>query len=222
MTSGERALGQRRGVGAAEASGTARAACSCAGSSLRSLARSQPLWTNVSLPSGRTSVIVACRSTSGVEDLIHSLDRAARRRSSCPRRAARSRTRRAVPAGFWVQLYGGVAFHRPPVPPPVSPVKSVGGRAVLFHGEGVAVAASVGLPSVSAPPAPRYQERACVPGTGNVENECSNPGSGLPGRRAAGAVVEQDRGPAAAARTPRARRRSSARTGSGRSAASRR
>src|SRR5450432_1740075 len=36
--------------------------------SLRSLARIQPFWTNVSLPSGRTSLIVACRSTSGVDD----------------------------------------------------------------------------------------------------------------------------------------------------------
>src|SRR5436190_14815642 len=36
--------------------------------SLRSLARSQPFWTNVSFPSGRTSLIVACRSTSGVDD----------------------------------------------------------------------------------------------------------------------------------------------------------
>src|SRR5438876_4132289 len=36
--------------------------------SLRSLARIQPFCTNVSLPSGRTSLIVACRSTSGVDD----------------------------------------------------------------------------------------------------------------------------------------------------------
>src|SRR5438309_7773355 len=36
--------------------------------SLRSLARSQPFWTNVSFPSGRTSLIVTCRSTSGVDD----------------------------------------------------------------------------------------------------------------------------------------------------------
>src|SRR5207248_3067154 len=37
--------------------------------SLRSLARIQPFWTNVSLPSGRTSLTVAWRSTSGVDDL---------------------------------------------------------------------------------------------------------------------------------------------------------
>src|SRR6476661_974888 len=36
--------------------------------SLRSLARIQPFWTNVSFPPGRTSLIVACRSTSGVDD----------------------------------------------------------------------------------------------------------------------------------------------------------
>ena len=34
-------------------------------SSLRMLARTQPPWTKTSLPSGRTSLIVACRSTSG-------------------------------------------------------------------------------------------------------------------------------------------------------------
>src|SRR5437868_4231338 len=36
--------------------------------SLRSLARIQPFWTNVSFPSGRTSLIVASRSTSGLVD----------------------------------------------------------------------------------------------------------------------------------------------------------
>ena len=39
--------------------------------SLRSLARSQPFWTKVSLPSGRTSLTVAWKSTFGVEDLTH-------------------------------------------------------------------------------------------------------------------------------------------------------
>jgi hypothetical protein len=39
--------------------------------SSRSLARIQPFWTNVSFPSGRTSLIVAWRSTSGVEDCTH-------------------------------------------------------------------------------------------------------------------------------------------------------
>src|SRR4051794_12684064 len=39
--------------------------------SARSLARIQPSCTKVSLPSGRTSLIVAWRSTSGVDDLTH-------------------------------------------------------------------------------------------------------------------------------------------------------
>ncbi len=39
--------------------------------SLRSLARSHPFWTNVSLPSGRTSLTVAWRSTSGVDERSH-------------------------------------------------------------------------------------------------------------------------------------------------------
>src|SRR5438105_12976771 len=38
---------------------------------LRRLARIQPFWTNVSLPSGLTSLTVAWRSTSGVDDLTH-------------------------------------------------------------------------------------------------------------------------------------------------------
>src|ERR1700719_1801933 len=39
--------------------------------SLRSLARIPPFWTNTSLPSGRTSLIMACRSTSEVEERTH-------------------------------------------------------------------------------------------------------------------------------------------------------
>src|SRR5438876_3737640 len=41
--------------------------------SLRRLARIQPFWTNVSLPSGRTSLTVAWRSTSGADDLTQRL-----------------------------------------------------------------------------------------------------------------------------------------------------
>ena len=41
--------------------------------SLRSLARIQPFWTKVSLPSGRTSLTVAWRSTSGVDDFTQRL-----------------------------------------------------------------------------------------------------------------------------------------------------
>src|SRR3954462_12070280 len=39
--------------------------------SLRSLARRKPFCTNVSLPSALTSLTVASRSTSGVDDLTH-------------------------------------------------------------------------------------------------------------------------------------------------------
>src|SRR5438132_13229313 len=39
--------------------------------SLRSLARIQPFCTNVSLPSGRTSLTVTWRSTSRVDDFTH-------------------------------------------------------------------------------------------------------------------------------------------------------
>src|SRR5438270_5909729 len=39
--------------------------------SVRSLPRIQPFWTNVSLPSGLTSLTVAWKSTSGVDDLTH-------------------------------------------------------------------------------------------------------------------------------------------------------
>src|ERR1700756_2436083 len=38
---------------------------------LRSLARNQPFWTKVSLPSALTSLTVARRSTSGVDDSTH-------------------------------------------------------------------------------------------------------------------------------------------------------
>src|SRR5438477_10450421 len=41
--------------------------------SLRSLARSHPFWTKVSLPSGLTSVIVAWRSTFGLDERTHRL-----------------------------------------------------------------------------------------------------------------------------------------------------
>jgi hypothetical protein len=42
-------------------------------SSLRSLVRSQPLWTKVSLSSGRTSDTVTCRSTLGAAAWIQPL-----------------------------------------------------------------------------------------------------------------------------------------------------
>src|SRR4029077_15521640 len=56
-------------VGIGSRGGLSRLNMWCASvESLRSLARIQPFWTNVSFPPGRTSLIVACRSTSGVDD----------------------------------------------------------------------------------------------------------------------------------------------------------
>ena len=60
-----------RGIGETSASRRLRTGSSSvllAASSLRSLARTQPPCTKVSLPSGRTSLIVACRSTFGVDE----------------------------------------------------------------------------------------------------------------------------------------------------------
>ena len=56
--------------------------------SLRSLARIQPFWTKVSLPSGRTSLTVAWRSTSGVDDFTQRLTAPA---ADCGRVAAERR-----------------------------------------------------------------------------------------------------------------------------------
>src|SRR4051812_45781751 len=97
-------------------------------SSLRSLARNQPPCTNVSLPSGLTSLIVAWRSTLGLDERIQ----------TCAAPAPSTvvfalsglvRYDTALPAGGGSHLYGGVAVHSPPSPAAVSPVKSVGGRA---------------------------------------------------------------------------------------------
>src|SRR5437763_1540947 len=93
-----------------------------AGSSLRSFALTHPFCTNVSLPSGRTSLIVAWRSTFGVEERTHTCT------APAPITVVLAPSRlvkyeRALPAGFCVHWYGGVAVHRPPVPPAVSPVK---------------------------------------------------------------------------------------------------
>jgi hypothetical protein len=72
------------------------------GSSFRSLARSQPFCTNVSLPSGRSSEIVACRSTSPVEALIHSCAAPAPNTTVLDRSGADTNDTE-VPAGLWFQ-----------------------------------------------------------------------------------------------------------------------
>ena len=100
--------------------------------SLRSLARIQPSCTNVSLPSGRTSLTVAWRSTSGVEDFTH--------RCTAPPPIATvllfsgSDTKEtAEPAGGCSQFHSHSEAlpHRPPVP--VLLPKSVSGRALALE-----------------------------------------------------------------------------------------
>src|SRR3954471_7105855 len=169
--SGERSRARRLSTGSSDVLFEA--------SSLRSLPRSQPPCTNVSLPSGRTSVTVACRSTFGFEA----------RTQTCTAPAPITvvfalsgfvRYDTPLPAGGWSHLYGGVAVHRPFSPPAVSPVKSVGVRAFAFQVNEF-VPAFDGALSASLPPLDRYHERPVVPGTGNFANECSKPGCGAPG-----------------------------------------
>src|SRR3954451_14530296 len=84
--------------------------------SLRSLPRSHPLCTNVSWPL-RTSLTVACRSTSGVDERTHSCtDPAPTVVTSWTRGAERYET--AVPSLFCCQfqLHWDALPHRPPVP----------------------------------------------------------------------------------------------------------
>ena len=59
-------------------------------------------------------------------------------------------------------------------------MKLVSGRALAFHVNELAPGRA-GIESVRAPPAPRYHDRAVVPGMGNLENDCSKAGSGWPG-----------------------------------------
>src|SRR5579871_578000 len=89
--------------------------------SLRSLARIQPSCTKVSLPLASTSLTVACRSTSGVEERTH--------RSTAPppmtvvfadRGALRKET--AEPAGFGCQFHCHCEALPHSPPPPVLPV----------------------------------------------------------------------------------------------------
>ena len=70
-----------------------------------------------------------------------------------------------------------MAAHSPPAP--VFPEKSVAGTA--FRQLNDALPLLAGGPPPSVPEGPRYQDWACVPGTGKRENECSNPGTGNPG-----------------------------------------
>src|SRR3954463_867068 len=79
-----------------------------AASSLRSFARTQPFCTKVSLPSGRTSVIVAWRSTLGVDERTHACTAPAPTTVVLPVRGA-VRYDTALPGGLCTHSYGGVA-----------------------------------------------------------------------------------------------------------------
>src|SRR3954447_5174210 len=68
----------------------------------------------------------------------------------------------------------------PPGAEPVSPVKSVSGRAWASQMNPSAAGLAAAW-SASAPPGARYQERASVPEIGKLENELSKPGYGQPG-----------------------------------------
>src|SRR3954447_17263914 len=138
-------------------------------SSFRSLPRSQPPCTNVSLPSGRTSVIVACRSTVGFDA----------RTQTCTAPApitvafalsALDTYETALPAGGCSHLYGGVAVQSPFSPPAVSPLKSASGRAFAFHVNEL-VPAFDGALSARVPFFEKNRERPLVPGIGNFAND---------------------------------------------------
>src|SRR3954469_3074686 len=86
------------------------------GSSLRALARSQPPCTNVSLPSGLTSLIVAWRSTFGFDDRTQACTAPAPT-TSASRLSFPLTYDTALPGGLCVHLYGGVAVQSPPLPP---------------------------------------------------------------------------------------------------------
>src|SRR4249919_4404358 len=85
--------------------------------SLRSLARIQPFWTKVSLPSGRTSLIVACRSTSGVDDRTQRFTAPLPMTVVSPVSGGET-YETAVPEGCCCQFHShcDALPHRPPVP----------------------------------------------------------------------------------------------------------
>jgi hypothetical protein len=147
--------------------------------SLRSLARIQPFWTNVSFPSGRTSLMVACRSTSGVAD------RTQRYTAPLPMTvvfavSGAETYETAVLDGLCchLQSHWDAFPHNPPVP--VLGPKSVSGRAFAFAVNQL-IPPVVGALLLSTPDGPKYHVRAVVPGMGKDEKLCSNPGYGSPG-----------------------------------------
>src|SRR3954452_2339025 len=128
MTTSTQVSGGSGSTSAARRLSTGASGVLFAASSLRSLPRTQPPCTKVSLPSGRTSVIVAWRSTFGLEERTQ--------RSTLPAPitvvlllSGLVTYDTALPPGGDCQSYCGVAVQRPFSPAPVSPWKSVSGRA---------------------------------------------------------------------------------------------
>src|SRR3712207_2184223 len=133
-------------------------------SSLRMSPRSQPPCTNVSLPSGRTSVTVTWRSVRGLVDFTQA------RTKPWPSTVVSSasgldRNDAPVPFGGCCPRYGGVAVHRPFSPEPVFPVKFVIGRAFGSHVNALASERFGGFER-SESRLEKYHERALVPSTG--------------------------------------------------------
>src|SRR5687767_1953005 len=87
-------------------------------SSLRMFARAQPFWTNVSLPSGRTSVITAWRSTVRLEDFTHASTRPGPITTVSSVNGAVTYDAEP-PSGLCGHSYAGDAVHRPFSPAPV-------------------------------------------------------------------------------------------------------
>src|ERR1700742_3647045 len=87
-------------------------------SSFRAAAASQPPCTNVSLPSGRASLTVTCRSTSRLDGRIHAFKYPAPSTVVFESSGA-VRYEAALPSGGCAQLYGGVAVQSPFSPPAV-------------------------------------------------------------------------------------------------------
>ena len=191
MTFAKLALRQRRGVASCAGSARARAACSSARSSLRTLVRSQPLCTKVSLPSGRTSEIVTWRSTLGRRRADPRLERAGaddrvfggERRGDVGQR---------VPARALRPVVGG---RRGPQPARAAAgVAGEVGRRPRRRVPGEASAPAVGRRRVGAARRrrPRYHERAARRrAAGSARTSARSRAPARPAR-AAGAVVEQD------------------------------
>src|ERR1700747_1544241 len=89
--------------------------------SLRSLARNQPFCTNVSLPSALTSLTVARRSTSGVDDSTHRWTAPAPIAARLPVSGADTYAT-AEPAGFCSHFHShSDALPQRPPPPVLGP-----------------------------------------------------------------------------------------------------